>query len=157
MIVFFGFIIICGFAAPFLSGGQIPSILFFWVGFLLLLWPNKYFSETAAWLKWTRRGLVLNILGTIVLSLFGYVITHTSLSSSYFAFIILKGASFVVSPVSRISDLLFPYAQMTRPDGSTQFTVSFVRSTVTSFCDVVLYMFIGFALWKIITKKRSKT
>jgi len=149
-------IIICGFAAPFLSGGHIPSTLFFWIGFLLLLRPNRYFPKTASWSKWARIGLVSNILGTLVLMLFVYVITHTSLSSSHFAFIIVKGASFLVNPISTIYDSLFPYHHITMTDGSTQFTVSFVRATMSSFCDVVLYMFLGFALGKIVTSKTIK-
>jgi len=156
MINIFGFlIIICGFAAPFLSGGQIPSTFFFWAGFLLLLWPNRYLPKTSFWPKWARVGVVLNILGTLVLLLFVYTITH--ISSGYFAFLIVKVASFLFNPISTISDFLFPYDQVTMPDGSARFTVSFIRATVTSFCDVLAYILIGVALGKLILMKQSRT
>lgn len=150
-------IIFCGFAAPFLSGGQMPSVLFFWVGFLLLLWPNRYFLKTSPWLKWARIGLLLNILGTLFLLLFVYIVTHSSLSHSYFVSLMLNGVTLIVNPISTIYDFLFPYNQIIMPDGSIQSTVSFFRATATSFCNVLTYILIGIALGKIITNKRTRT
>lgn len=146
-------IIIFGFAAPFLSGGRVPSIFFFWAGFLLLLWPSRYFPKTSWRSKWARSGVVLNILGTLFLLLFVYIITHPFFSFGYFAFQIFKVVGLLFKPVSSISDFIFPQGQMIMPDGSARSTVSFIRATVTSFGDVLTYVFIGLIIGRIKNKK----
>lgn len=144
IINFFGLlIIICGFFAPFLSSGKLPSIVFFWVGFLLFLWPNKYFLKSSSWPKWARIGLLLNILGILLLFLFSSLIVNTTLSSSYLASILLKITSWIFTPISTIAELFFPYKQTKLPDGSVQFTISFLREILNSFFNVLVYIVIG--------------
>ncbi len=164
MINFLGFlIIICGFLAPFLSGGKMPSIFFFWVGFLLLFLPNKYFPKASGWLKWARIGLLLNVVGTLFLILFNVLAVYTSLFSSYLAHILLRGAGWILKPISGIFEILFPYNQsynqVKMPDGGiivvSTITINFLRDTLTTFFDVLVYIGIGIALGKLILKKTS--
>jgi hypothetical protein len=157
MINLFGFLlIIAGFIIPFLTDGQIRSTFFFLVGFLLLLWPNRYFPKMSFWLKWGRIGVILKIFGTLFLILFFRLITQTSFSSSYFALLILQITSYIFSPFARIFDIILPKGQITMPDGSAQYTISFIRASVTSFCDILAYILIGIAIGKLIAMKQSK-
>ena len=149
MINFLGFlIIICGFLAPFIRGWMMLSIFFFWVGFFLLFLPNKYFPKTSGWLKWARIGLLLNVVWT-----FFVIIAHTSLPSTYLAHILLRGAGWILSPISGIFEILFPYNEVKMPDGSIGHTVNFLRVALTNFFDVLVYIGIGIALGKLISKK----
>lgn len=157
MVNFIGFlIIICGFFAPFLlSEGKIPSIFFFWIGFLLLLWSNKYFRK-AVWPKWARIGLILNILGMSFLFLLTELVLNTPLSSSHFAFILLTIANWIFNPISNVFEFLYPYKQTIMPDGSIRFSISFLRGTVTSFFNVLVYIGIGIIFGRFISKRLSK-
>ena len=157
MINFFGFlIIVCGFFVPFLTGGKLPSIVFFWVGFLLLLWPNKYLLKFSPWPKWARIGLLLNIFGILLLLLFSGLMANAELSSSYFAYILLRTISWIFTPISNIFDLFFPYSQAKMPDGSIQFTISFLRGILTSFSNVLVYLGLGIIIGKLYSKRKRR-
>jgi hypothetical protein len=116
MINFLGFlIIICGFIAPFIRGGMILSTFFFWVGFLLLFLPIKYYPKASGWLKWARMGLLLNVVWTFFVIILHELVTNTS---TYLVYILLRGAGWILRPISGIFEILFPFNQVKMPDGS---------------------------------------
>ncbi len=156
MINFLGFlIIICGFLAPFIRGWMVLSIFFFWIGFLLLFLPNKYFPKASGWLKWARIGLLLNVVWTFFVIILNELAVNTSLFSAYLAQILLRGAGWILRPITGIFEILFPYNQVKMPDGSiiVGFTSSF--DTLTHFFDILVYIGIGIALGKMISEKTS--
>lgn len=156
MINLLGFLIILlGFFAPALSGGNIPSIFIFWIGFLLLLLPNKYLSKFSFWLKWARVGVVLNIIGVFLIFLFVKLITNTSLSAKYSLGILLSGANWIVNPVSMLFKRLQPSPVMKMADGSIQLSINFYTAAVTDFFDILVYIVLGTILGKLILMKKT--
>jgi len=150
-------LIMAGFIAPYFTSGKLPSIFFFWVGFLTVLWPNKYSAKQSYLLKWARMGLLLNILGMLFLIFLTVILTKTSLSSNYFLIWLLQGGSLIFQPITEIVDFLLPLNEIILPDGSIRTTIGYFRATVTSFFDVLTYIFIGITLGKLIVIKQDKT
>jgi hypothetical protein len=155
MINLIGFlIVVCGFFAPFLSSGTIPASVFFWVGFLLLLWSNKFALEISTYLKWARIGLLLNVSGTFLLFLLSSLAVNTSLFSNYFGFIILKGAHWIINPITSLIAFFFPYDQVTMPDGSIRFSQSFIRAILSEFFDVLTYIVLALLIGKLLSARK---
>ncbi|MEW6584411.1 MAG: hypothetical protein AB1442_02240 [Nitrospirota bacterium] len=155
MINFIGlFLVICGFLAPFLSAGRLPSIFFFWVGLLLLLWPDKHFAKRSAWVKWARIGLLLNVLGTLILILFSKLVLNTGLSHSYFAYVFLTIVNWIFNPITALFEVLFPYSKIEMAGGGIQFTTSFFRNILTSFFNVVVYIGSGIIFGKFVSRSK---
>lgn len=149
-------VIIIGFISAPLTNGRLPSILFYWLGFMLLLWPNINYPKASYLLKWARIGLVINILGTLLLVLVSSIATNTALSFNSIVSTFLRVASLLLKPASSIVTRFFPYSQFQMPDGSIQFSISFIRGTITSFFDVLIYLFIGIVLGKFIAARQGK-
>ncbi len=148
--------IIGGFTVPFLTDGQVPATFFFWVGFLLLLWPNKHHPNISFWFKWARLGLAFNILGILFVTLILYTAAQTSFATNYILFLFLKGMSYLISPVSTVFELLIPYEQIKMPDGSFLFEISFLRSTVSSFLDILGCIVLGAMAGKVISLRSNE-
>ena len=142
--------IIFGFAAPFLSRGELPPILFFWIGFLLLLRPSKYFRSTSEWPNWARIGLFIHILGSALILLYSYILIYTFLSRSDLAGLSLRLANSLINPISSLITYLFPYPHFIMPDGAVQIHISFIRGTLTSFLDVSAYLVFAVIAGKLI-------
>jgi hypothetical protein len=150
MINFLGFlIIICGFLAPFIRGWMMLSIFFFWVGFFLLFLPNRYFPKASGWLKWARIGLLLNVVWTFLVIIFAELVPPFSIYVVY----ILLGAFWISKPISSIFKILFPFNQVKMPDGSIIVGITSSFDTLTDFFDILVYIGIGIALGKLISKK----
>lgn len=141
--------IVFGFFAPFLSGGRIPPVLLFWIGFLLLLRTKKSLQPTAQWQHWSRIGLLIHVLGTSFGLLYTYILLNTFLSNSNLAGLLLRILNLLVNPVSPLGSYFFPYPEFTMPDGSVQIHLSFLRGTITSFFDVIVYLLLGAGLGKL--------
>lgn len=144
-------VIIGGFSAPFLSDGEVPSTIFFWLGFLLFLWPGKYLSKKSSWIKWARIGLTIHVLGTLAMVLLVYTATHASFLSGYFVFLILKVSSSLLHPISTVFDLLVPNEQFKMPDGSFLIRTGFIRASVLSFCNILACILISVIAGKCIS------
>jgi hypothetical protein len=147
--------IILGFLAPFLSAGRIPPVLLFWIGFLLLLRTKKSQQPTAEWQYWSRIGLLIHVLGNSFVLFYTYILLNTFLSGSYLAGLLSRMFYFLASPVSSLGSHLFPHPKFTMPDGSVQIHVSFLRGTITSFLNVIVYLLVGVGLGKL-TRLYSK-
>ncbi len=149
-------IVICSFFVPFWSRGKVPSTFFFWLGFFLLLWPTKRFPNASTWLKWARIGLLINVIGNLFTFFLGYFLINTSFADSSLADLFFLGISWILNPIGGILDLLFPSNQVTMPDRSVHSAVSFLRATLTSFFDILVYIGIGFAIGEFSSRKKSK-
>ena len=144
MINIFGLIIfIAGFVVPFLSGGRIPYDFFFWFGFLLLIRPNKYFPPGTGSAKYARIGLLVHVLGTLVILSYYTLVLSTSLSNSSSAYLSIKAVNYIVNPASSLFHLIFPREQFELTDARILFTISLMRSTITGFLNVLLYVCLG--------------
>jgi hypothetical protein len=123
-------IIISGFLSPFFKKGEIPSSLFFWIGFLVLFASRRFYPRHELWMKWASRGVLLNAFGTLVLI---QVIGILAVSKKYnILAVVLKGGNYIFSPISM--------------------AVKF-RSTVTSFLDVLVFIGLGIVVGKLFIKK----
>jgi len=134
-------VIIAGFFTHYLIKFFAPSIFFFWVGFFLLLRPNRYLSSFGTWLNDARIGLLANLVVNLASLLYGYFFT-------YFSIRIFLGdlgwfLSRIASPIGTLYNLFFPVAHIKLADGTIMFTVTYLRSALTSFFDVVIYIFVG--------------
>jgi len=150
-------VILLGFFAPYIGNGWLPPTYLFWLGFLLLLWPSKYFSKVALWLKWARIGLLLDVAVTLLSYLFLTVVLKIPLlAGNYFINILLRVISWVSAPVNSIVKLFLPPYRIHMPDGSVQFTISFIGVSIISFLDVLIFILIGIIIGKLISGKLDK-
>ncbi len=158
MVNIFGLILfVAGFMAPSLSGGRVPYDFFFWLGFVLLLRPNKYFPQGTGWLKYARIGVLAHVLGTLIILIYNNLVVSTSLSNSHLAYISLSGINYIVNPVSSLFRLIFPGRHFTLPDGSIVFITSYTRGTITGFLNVLLYVCVGAIIGKLRPTRSGKS
>ncbi len=144
MITIFGLIVlIAGFVVPFLSGARVPYDFFFWFGFLLLIRPNKYFPPGTSSIKCARIGLLVHVLGTLVILSYYNFVLNPSLSNSSLAYLSIRAVNYIVNPVSSLYHLIFPGEQFGISDVRILFTISLMRSTITGFLNVLLYVYLG--------------
>lgn len=136
-------IVILGFSVPFLSSGRLPSVFFFWTGFLFLLRPNKYFRSIAGRIEWARIGLFAHVIGNFLALLCFYLVIHTAFPYNHYAAMSYSVFEWFVSPVSSLTRYLFPSPRIEMPNGGVLFVISYMWSGVTSFLDVVVYLFVG--------------
>ena len=152
-------IIILGFISPFLihlpNGIPIPPTMLFWVGLLLLLKSSSKLITGSSWLAWGRKGLLANIVGSLLLLLLSEVLVNTSLLGSY-GFYLLKGAGFIIHPIASLSQILFPYEHIKMPDGSIGIKIGYLRSSITSFLDILLFIGIAIVIGKLIFSKHNR-
>lgn len=142
-------IIIGGILAPFLSGGKIPSIYFFWLGFLLLLVPSSLLPGHIYLKKWARIGIVSHAAGLLVSFLFFDFILKLN-------HIIITILALVLNPAGQVSSLLFPNPMTVMPDGSAVGAVSFLRATLESMFNVLTYIGIGIIIGRLVALKQAK-
>ncbi len=151
-------IILFGFSAPFLSKGLIESIWFYWIGFFLLLNPEKHITVSDRSLKWARKGLLANMIIFLILSIFFYLLPLNikPVSLSVFLSDISQILGWVCRPASKIYDLLFPVPSVESPDGVVTYKLSFIRSITTTLFDILVYILAGVLVSKYISKDISK-
>jgi hypothetical protein len=147
-------IILFGFFAPFVSNGVLASFWFFWIGFFLLLNPVKYIKISAKSLKWARKGLLANMIVCLIMTFFFYLlmINMKPVSLSIFLSNVFSILGWIGNPVRELCDLIFPSSITEMPDGSVVWEVSFMRSVVTTFFDILVYLLAGMLVGKYIYK-----
>ena len=61
-------------------------------------------------------------------------------------------------PLTKVSEILFPYEKTTMPDGSGGLifvtTISYFRTTLTEFLDILFYIIIAVIIGKWISRKK---
>lgn len=146
-------IIISGLLYPFFSRGEIPSILFFWTGFLVLFASRKFYPRHELWMKWASRGVLLNAFGTLVLI---QVIGILAVSNKYnILSVVLKWGHYIFSPISMAVKFLLQHPRVESTDGIVMFAVRYFRSTVTSFLDVLVFIGLGIVIGELFIKKHN--
>ncbi len=132
--------IICGFVAPHFLGYPPPgSMFFFWIGFLLLLWPTNPILKTSNWPRWARIGLIVNVLVTI----FFFVLIYLENYELFFKFF------YIPYPIGTILHILFP-------DEIPLGVVGRTISTVATFFNILIYIGVAIILGKLIARKRQQ-
>ena len=134
--------ILIGFIIPFLTKGQIPSIILFWIGFFLLLIPADP-SHTRKWVPRARVGLFYNIVMALILSFYHQFLDYFSLQSGFFITELSLFILWVGDPLQALIGFLFPVPSTELPDGTIVFTHSYIRMTLISFVNILLYMLAG--------------
>lgn len=145
-VIFFGFV-----SAP-LTNGKVPSIIFYWLGFILFFGIRPVSKTTLAWQQWGRRGLIVNIVLTVILLLL-FQLVRIYPSSSEYSFYGVRGLNFLLKPISHAVNLLFPNERLIMPDGSVQLNVSYLKSAFTNFLDVIAFIAAGVFVGRYISKK----
>ncbi len=101
-------VIIFGFLSPFVVylpvGSSMLSTVLIYIGFLLLLKPNKKLTK-AIWLKWGQVGALVNIIGFVLLLLITVFVLNTSLEISNLGYKILAGTYWTLMPITAIDEL----------------------------------------------------
>lgn len=136
-------IIIFGFFAPFLTRVSSLSTIFFWVGFLFLLRPDKLSPLTESGLEGARIALLAHILGRVFFILYGLLLVEPSQPVTYAEYLAIRVLGWVVNPASSLYDFVFPIPLIDLPGGSVGGYVSYTRATVTGFFDIVAYVSVG--------------
>ena len=148
-------IIILGFIAPFMSDGYAPSVIFFWVGFLMLLRPCKYISSSSKWPRYARIGLLLSVVMALVSLLCSYFIMYYPIHSNH-GRILAGGLSLNITriayPIRALYDFILPVPYFEQPDGSISFKISFMRTSLTSIFNILFYMIISVFIGKYLRK-----
>ena len=150
-----GFIIILfGFCAPFLSKGFIGSIWFFWIGFFLLLNPEKHIPISGKSLKWARKGLLANMIMFLILTIYFYLpqLNIKPISLSVFLHNIYVILEWIGNPIRKLYNLISPISSYESPDGVVTFRLSFISSITTTFINILVYLLIGVLVGKHIIK-----
>lgn len=147
-------VIVIGFFASPITAGLIPSIIFFWLGFLFLLSQSNFIPADAKWTRYARGGMLVQVLiyfiGILYFSLFyNPASLHTGcniFTSNLF--------SWFFSPVSEI--LPAPASKM-MSDGTIVVRISFFRIALISFLDVIIYLALGVVVGRLLyILKRKK-
>lgn len=153
-------IIIIGFAVPYILRlllptflyGAVASSLFFWVGILFILSPLPDDHQYNPYLKWARCAIWLNISLTLALVLYFYIMMYFDIRRGVgvetFLFLDL-----LANPVETIFNRLVPLPNMQQADGTILITHSVIRTIITTFTNLVLYLSIGILSKIIIDKK----
>jgi hypothetical protein len=142
-------IIILGFFSLSISDGELLPTYFFWPGFLLLLWPNKYTQKFSELVKWARIGIIIHLIGNSLGIFCYYFLFDTLLFQSYFGFVSFIFLNSLLNPASSMIDYFFPYPQIELPDGSGEFFISYFRTIITGFFNVFSYLFVGVVIGRL--------
>jgi hypothetical protein len=144
-------VMITGFISAQLTNGRVPSIFFYWIGFILYFGIQPMSKTTLAWQKWGRRGLIVNIaLTAILLLLFQNIRIYPE---SEYPFHVLRGLNFLLKPISHGADILFPNERLIMPDGSVQEKLSYLKSAFTNLLDVMAFIAAGVFVGRYVSAK----
>lgn len=154
------FLIIIGFATPFVLRkiyptflyGPVPSTLCFWAGFLTMFRPFDNNDRLNPYLSWARYAILVNIALTILLVGYFYLIFYFDLRHSI-GFHIMRIFSFVTNPIRTIFDIIVAKPTMQQADGSVLITTTFIRTLLTDFFNLIFYSFAGMFIKAIKEKK----
>ena len=149
---YFGlFLILIGFATPFILAAIFPaffyglvlSVLCFWAGFLLILQPLNYDHKFNPYLKWARFAVWINIMLSILLVLYFYPVLDSGRRQGGFVLNMMLVLSFVANPIQSIFNRLVAQPSVQQADGSILIIYSFIRALLTNFFNLVFYSISG--------------
>ena len=144
------FLIIIGFATPFILRAifptflyaSVPSALCFWASFLLILRPLNYDHKFNPYLKWASYAIWINIILTILLVLYFYLIFYLDIRRGI-GFHTMRVFGSVANPIQSIFDSVVAPPTVQQAGGSVHVTYSFIRALLTDFFNLVFYSSVG--------------
>ena len=156
--------IFLGFAAPFILRLIFPNFLYasaismvtFWSGFLLILRPLNNRSKFSPHLKWARYAIWLNIVLSILVAIYFYIILNFNIERWVGGYSTIYYLIFIANPIRSVFDSLVAQPSEQLPDGSVIVTYSFIRSLLTSFLNLMFYSSAGFLMGLFRNKKITK-
>lgn len=154
------FLILIGFAFPFVLRiifpvflyAFVPTTLCFWAGFLMVLRPFDGENRLNPHLKWGRYAILLNIILTTLLVGYFYLLFYFDIRRGI-GFHVMSFLAFLANPVQSVSDIFVPKPMVQRADGSVLVTTTFIRSLFTDFFNLVFYGTLGIIV-KVIKDKK---
>ena len=146
------FLIILGFVAPYLIQNPIPSVIFFMLGFLLLMNKNERLGSYNTWLKYGKIGLLFNISFLLLLLISSnYIISLESpLTIGLFTL-----AQYIANPIGSITDKIIPMQMVELADGSIATAISYNRITTTTFLNLLFYVLAGMFIGKLLYSSKK--
>lgn len=138
MINIIGIVIVAsGLFAPYVSGGRLPSTLFFWIGGLLFLKKGIIIKSDTTWTKWARIGIWANIALFLSMLATFYLTVGREMNTLGHWFSMLPYR--IARPATALGQQLFPSSATHHPDGSVSIHMAFTRTVITDFLDIVLF------------------
>ena len=154
MQIFSLFVIALGFVIAPLTNGVMPSVLIYWLGFILYFGLNPSSMIQAKWQLWGRRGLFVNIFLVAFLYLLLYSGKKFRITENYYYYL-QRGLNYIIRPVSNIANLFYPDEMKRMPNGIDLISRSFLKGTITSFFDTIFYISGSILIGKIISSKND--
>ncbi len=132
-------IIVFGFCAPFISNGKVPSILFFWWGFLLLLksLPNKHKDD---WASCAKLGVLVHIAGVFFLYLINFILL---IYGAVVLIDLLQIFRWLFLPFSSLYESFFQPSQHRSLENEIITLVSYYSAIIADFVNVLLFGVLG--------------
>ena len=146
------FLIILGFVAPYLIQNLISSVIFFMLGFLLLMNKNERLGEFNTWFKYGKIGLLFNISFLFLLLITSNYIMSLESPLTIWLFTL---AQYIANPISSITDKIIPLQMVELTDGSIATAISYNRITTTSFLNLLFYVLAGMFIGKLLHNSKK--
>ena len=143
-----------GFVAPYVSGGRLGPIWFFWIGFAIILFGkgNKIGSLS---LKWARIGFIFHFAGAIFSICLFYLLSFVNLQGQNLINLLLYWVPGIFIPVSRVASIVYPVPIVRISEDVTRSSISFLRGGILSFLDVLFYVLVGLIVGLVLTNKQK--
>ena len=123
----------------------------------MIIWTKEFTSQKPLIAKWARRGLLLHAIGLWLFMLFAGFSVSAELYGNLLVRAVHQIGYLLLSPFNELSNILFPLSSIVKSDGSVHTEISFIRSTVPSFLNVLLYISIGAFIGYDLQKKAANT
>lgn len=152
--------IIVGFFSPFIMKRVFPAnvyafvvyLLFFRIGFLLILRPNNFTISLRPYARWASHAIWINITLIIISPIFYFFILSANYSNE-FGLMIARHFGIIINPVRTVFNFLFTQPVVEHADGSVTGTISVSRAMLTDFLNLAFYCLIG-VLAKLIAERK---
>ena len=152
-------LITIGFATPFILKQIIPaflnatfiSLLCFWLGFIAIMTPVGINDRYKPYLPWARYAVYVNIGLNFLSVAYFYAFFYFDLQNTI-GNLLMRFLGFVHNPIQWASSLLIQKPTIQQPDGTVLVTISFIRSLLNSFFNILFFCFLGI-LSKLIKEK----
>ena len=149
-------IILFGFVAPYVSGGRLGPIWFFWIGFAIILFGTNAMIGGLS-LKWARIGFIFHFTGSIFSICLFYLLSFVDLQGQNLINVLLYWAPGIFIPVSRVASIVYPVPIVRISEDITQSSISFLRGGILSFLDVLFYVLVGLIVGLVLTNKKKSS
>jgi len=148
-------LLIVGLVLPFVIGVNL-TLIFFWLSFLFLLRPIKRIPDFGRWGRYGQIGLLAHVGVFSLYNLYFVVAFEDNGSANQVVILISKILSWIAAPASSFFELFVPLPTFLLPDGSVEIHLSYFRTTLTNFSNILIYVVGGTVVGNVISKKRNE-